>query len=170
MICNYCNNAILENSNIYKGYDMDFCSIYCRTNVSKQIYKFDPKSRNYNKWSSIYAEKNNQTSPLKKTQSIRKDLSFNANMYNTEIKNKELEKFSNEINNIEINNIEINNNIKINNNEINKKLFENELNNMDYYFYDYSIGLTKCKSLELFKNILQSRAVKYIISYMFDNY
>ena len=164
MICNYCNNNILENNNIYKGFDMDFCSVYCRINVSKQIYKFDHKTMNYNKWNSIYAPKNNQTSPLKKTKSIRKDLSFNPNMYNTEIENKELEKISNEINNNEINNNEINNN------EINKKLFENEINNMDYYFYDYTIGLTKCKSLELFKNILESRPVKYIFSFMFNNY
>ena len=155
MICNYCNNAILENSNIYKGYDMDFCSIYCRTNVSKQIYKFDPKSINYNKWSSLYTPENTQISPLKKTHSIRKNLSSNPNIYNTENDNKEPEKISNNINNI---------------NEINKILFENYFNKMDYYFYDYDLSLTKCKSLELLKTIIESRPIKYIISYMFDNY
>jgi len=156
MICNYCNNAILENSNIYKGYDMDFCSIYCRTNVSKQIYKFDPKSRNYNKWSSLYNKpENHENSPLKKTYSIRKELSSNLINYKTENDNKESQKIENIGNNI---------------NEINKKLFEMDFNKMDYYFYDYTISLTKCQSLELLKTILESRAVKYIISYMFDYY
>ena len=61
-------------------------------------------------------------------------------------------------------------NIGNNINEINKNLFEMEFNKMDYYFYDYDISLTKCQSLELFKNILESRPIKYIISYMFDNY
>ena len=156
MICNYCNNIILENSNIYKGFDMNFCSVYCRINVSKQIYKLDSKSLNYNKWISLYTPENNKISPLKKTYSIRKDLSSNPFKYNTENINKEPEKISNNVNNI---------------NEINKNLFEINFDKMDYYFYDYTIrSLTKCKSFELVKTILESKPVKYIISYMFDTY
>ena len=156
MICNYCNNTILENSNIYKGFDMDFCSVICRINVSKQIYKFDPKTLNYNKWSSLYNKpENHENSPLKKTHSIRKNLSSDPIIYNTENVSKEPEKFSNNVNNI---------------NEIYKNLFENDFNKMDYYFYDYTISLTRCKSFELLKNILETRPVKYILSYIFDNY
>lgn len=156
MICDYCNNTIFQNSNIYKGFDMDFCSVHCRINVSKQIYKFDPKTMNYNKWSSLYNKpENNENSSLKKTYSIRKELSSNLINYETENDNKESQKIENIENNI---------------NEINKNLFKNDFNKMDYYFYDYDLRLTKCKSLELFKNILESRPIKYIISYMFNNY
>ena len=156
MICDYCNNTIFKNSNIYKGFDMDFCSVHCRINVSKQIYKFDPKTMNYNKWSSLYNKpENHENSPLKKTHSIRKNLSSDPIIYNTENVSKEPEKISNKVNNI---------------NEIYKNLFENDFNKMDYYFYDYTISLTRCKSFELLKNILETRPIKYILSYMFDNY
>ena len=101
MLCNYCNNTIFKKSNIYKGYDMDFCSIQCRINVSEQIYKFDPKTLNYNNWSSMYDNpENSGNSSLKKTYSIRKELSSNTIEYNTENNNKEFENIDNIVNNI----------------------------------------------------------------------
>lgn len=154
MICDYCNNTILQNSNIYKGFDMDFCSVHCRINVSKQIYKFDPKTMNYNKWSSLYNKpENHENSSLKKTYSIRKELSSNLINYKTENDNKESQKIENIGNNI---------------NEINKNLFKNDSNKMNYSFYDDTITLIKCKNFELIKSILQSTTVKYLISYILD--
>ena len=152
MICNYCNNTILQNSNIYKGFDMNFCSVHCRFNVYKQINKLDARTMNYNKWRSMYNNKpeNHKNSSLKKTYSIRKELSSKLIIYNTENDDKELE--------------ENNNNI----NEINKNLFKNDSNKMNYSFYDDTITLIKCKNFELIKSILQSTTVKYLISYILD--
>ena len=48
--CDFCDNIIKNNSNIYKGFDCTFCSNICRTHILNMNYKKDPRFENCNSW------------------------------------------------------------------------------------------------------------------------
>ena len=62
MLCNYCNNNILEQTDVYKAFDMYFCSKFCRNNVTKEIANQDPHFMDHYKWKKIYSQSNNNIS------------------------------------------------------------------------------------------------------------
>ena len=48
--CDFCDNIIKNNSNIYKGFDCTFCSNICRGHILNMNYKKDPRFENCNSW------------------------------------------------------------------------------------------------------------------------
>ena len=55
MYCFRCNNAIDKHSNIYKAYDRDYCSKYCR---NKHLLKYDLEIDNKLKYDYNYSKNN----------------------------------------------------------------------------------------------------------------
>jgi flavoprotein len=48
--CKQCNNSINNNANQYKGFDCVFCSNYCRSIFSEQIFEKDYNLLRYELW------------------------------------------------------------------------------------------------------------------------
>ena len=81
MLCSYCNDNILEQSDVYKAFDMYFCSKFCRNNVTKEIANQDPHFMDHYKWKKIYSQLDNNTicnnisSPCNNNYTIKKTTS-----------------------------------------------------------------------------------------------
>ena len=61
MLCSYCNDNILEQTDVYKAFDMYFCSNFCRYNVTQEIANRDPHFMDHYKWKKIYSQLDNNT-------------------------------------------------------------------------------------------------------------
>jgi hypothetical protein len=48
--CKQCNNSINNNANQYKGFDCVFCSNYCRSIFSEQIFEKDYNLHRHELW------------------------------------------------------------------------------------------------------------------------
>lgn len=70
MKCFYCNNILLNNSTLYRGYDSNFCSNICRNKVMEINLLNDPKLSEYQKWINYKNPPKHLEASLKRTQSI----------------------------------------------------------------------------------------------------
>ena len=50
IVCKQCNNTINTKANQYKGFDCVFCSNYCRTIFSEQIFEKDYNLLRHELW------------------------------------------------------------------------------------------------------------------------
>jgi hypothetical protein len=57
LMCNVCNQILLPNQKIFKGFDQTLCSERCLKEIYKINIVIDPKLINYNKWQNKKQEK-----------------------------------------------------------------------------------------------------------------
>lgn len=50
MLCHYCEGIIHKNDKIYRGFDENFCSNYCLSQLFSLNKDVDPNFNDYNKW------------------------------------------------------------------------------------------------------------------------
>jgi hypothetical protein len=61
MHCSNCTNLINTNHAIYRGFDMNFCSVECRSCFEMAIIKIDPTITKFKEWANI---SNTNTTPV----------------------------------------------------------------------------------------------------------